>query len=678
MANRSAQDNGFDQTELSEMLKAIPASKLSYNEWLNVGMALHYEGLPCSVWDDWSASDPDRYYVGECAKRWETFGKSSGDPITGATICRMALDNGWKSSQMKTYGWDDIITTESIPQQINNEIPSCSDSIDQVSQVKEYLQTLFEPDDKVSYVTTAYTDDDGKHKPHGGSCSRSCKDLIDQLDKHTDNLTDVIGDLDDEAGAWICINPVDGKGRKDGNIVGWRYALIESDTIPIKEQWYSLQKLRLPIAIVVHSGGKSLHAIVHIDAKDAKEYRQRVDQLYKYCTDHGFPVDTANKNASRLSRLPGIKRGENWQYIVHGAMGAGSWNEWNRENLSPLPIHVMDGRWERLLPLKEELIHGILRQKHKMILVGSSKAGKSFSLIQLAVCIAEGQSWLGHKCEQGRVLYINLEIDEASFEHRIEKVYEAMDLRPSGLLEVVTLRGQKVNIDELTDRIPQGIYAAIIIDPFYKFGVEDENAAGPIGEFCRKLDRMSEKTGASVVYCHHHSKGVQSGKNPMDRGSGSGVFARDADAFVDILELSLPPAYEAEAKEKYGDWCVPCKIDFTLREFAKIDPIMCFYSYPLLRIDEDGWLYDAKPADVEQALSYGRNIGAKKNQIEREKRVAQLRESMLRDKEFGKVKSKDEYAKELGVTKKSIERYMAEDDPELYEIYYGFYDKPKT
>ena len=57
------------------------------------------------------------------------------------------------------------------------------------------------------------------------------------------------------------------------------YALVESDDISIHEQDAIYRKLELPIACLVHSGGRSLHAIVRVDAKDADEYRRRVDYL---------------------------------------------------------------------------------------------------------------------------------------------------------------------------------------------------------------------------------------------------------------------------------------------------------------------------------------------------------------------------------------------------------------
>ncbi len=73
---------------LTECLKYIDPASLDYQTWVNVGMALKQEGLPCSVWDDWSRSD-SRYHSGECAKKWESFG-GNPNPVTGATIVQLA------------------------------------------------------------------------------------------------------------------------------------------------------------------------------------------------------------------------------------------------------------------------------------------------------------------------------------------------------------------------------------------------------------------------------------------------------------------------------------------------------------------------------------------------------------------------------------------------------------
>ena len=51
--------------------------------------------------------------------------------------------------------------------------------------------------------------------------------------------------------------------------------------------------------------------------------------------------------------------------------------------------------------------------------------------------------------------------------------------------------------------------------------------------------QVCTQLGCAVIYCHHHSKGAQGGKRSMDRASGSGVFARDPDALIDMTELEL-------------------------------------------------------------------------------------------------------------------------------------------
>ena len=76
-----------------EALKQIDASNTTYEEWIQIGMALKAEGYDCSVWDDWSKND-NRYKAGECFRKWGSFIGSS-NPISGGTIIKMAKDTGW-------------------------------------------------------------------------------------------------------------------------------------------------------------------------------------------------------------------------------------------------------------------------------------------------------------------------------------------------------------------------------------------------------------------------------------------------------------------------------------------------------------------------------------------------------------------------------------------------------
>ena len=76
------------EQEVREALKYIDPAKLSYQEWLNVGMAIKDDGHPCSLWDEWSKGDPGRY-DGKCWAKWESL-QSNG--ITIKTLFKMAYD----------------------------------------------------------------------------------------------------------------------------------------------------------------------------------------------------------------------------------------------------------------------------------------------------------------------------------------------------------------------------------------------------------------------------------------------------------------------------------------------------------------------------------------------------------------------------------------------------------
>ena len=582
--------------DLTVLLEKIPCANLTHDEWLRIGMALHQEGYPCDVWEAWSRTDPGRYHAGECQKRWKTFGKSN-KRVTGASITDMAKRYGWRSNAMNDYAlsWDSEISDER--QYVDIEcldIPTITEPTDAawnpIDEIKRYINTLFNEDDYVGYVfESCYNEKRGKYDPlNAGTFSLTAKQIIERLEKHKD-IRVALGDYDEKGGAWIRFNPLNGKGAKDENVTKYRYALVESDNDLPGEQIAIIKEMELPVAALVFSGNKSVHAIVHIDATTETEYDSRVSKLYEICEKNGLKVDKDNRNPSRMSRIPGVIRNGHKQFLIATNIGKANYQEWKEyydDNL-PVPENLADC-WENMPELAPELIQGVLRQGHKMLLAGPSKAGKTFALMQLCVAIAEGGSWFGWPCAQGKVMYVNLELDRASCLHRFKDIYEKLKIKAENIknIDIWNLRGKAVPLDQLAPKLIRRAskkgYIASIIDPIYKVITGDENSADQMAKFCNQFDKIATDLNCAVIYCHHHSKGLQGGKRSMDRASGSGVFARDPDALLDMIEI-FP---DESARQNKGKHATAWRITGTLREFEPFSPVHAWYEWPVHSLDE--------------------------------------------------------------------------------------------
>ena len=332
-----------------------------------------------------------------------------------------------------------------------------------------------------------------------------------------------------------------------------------------------------------------------------------------------------------MSRMPGVERGEKKQFILAENIGCKTFDEWKEyieDSIDTYPDIVTFSDLGELPPLSPELIEGILRQGHKMLISGPSKAGKSFLLIELAICVTTGKKWLGSRCKKGRVLYVNLEVDGASFLHRVESVKEVIAPNEELDLDIWNLRGENAEINKLAPRLVRRAqnknYSLIILDPLYKINEGDENSASEMAKFFNKIDYIGKQLGVSIACCHHHSKGSQGGKFSIDRASGSGVFARDPDALLDMIQID--PRDVGKTLEKgQTAW----RISSTLREFETPEDIDVVFNYPVHRITDE--LSGAMPLHgmTAEVNSQRGNATKKKNVDKRHQRIIDLVENWL-------------------------------------------------
>ena len=141
------------------------------------------------------------------------------------------------------------------------------------------------------------------------------------------------------------------------------------------------------------------------------------------------------------------------------------------------------------------------------------------------------------------------------------------------------------------------------------------------------------------------------------------IHLRIADALLDMIELRIPQDRQDEAKAIYGDKCTAWRMDATLREFQRIEPVDLFFSYPVHEIDTGGILREANLEESERSMEYGREIGSLAKSAKKYDMKEKLVDAYNRDVEIiGKPKTQKQYAEELGLSERTIRSYWKELD----------------
>lgn len=86
---------GLTPSQIDQALEVLP-SDLDYDQWVQVGMALHHEthGAGFETWDAWSQRS-SKYTAREYGlERWNSFGKGAGKVVTARSLVRLANEHG--------------------------------------------------------------------------------------------------------------------------------------------------------------------------------------------------------------------------------------------------------------------------------------------------------------------------------------------------------------------------------------------------------------------------------------------------------------------------------------------------------------------------------------------------------------------------------------------------------
>ena len=146
----------------------------------------------------------------------------------------------------------------------------------------------------------------------------------------------------------------------------------------------------------------------------------------------------------------------------------------------------------------------------------------------------------------------------------------------------------------------------------------------------------------------------------MDRASGSGVFARDPDALLDLIELDLTEELLNRVNQENPETQPPTgwRIEGTLREFPKFPQRDIWFGYPLHWVDREGLLKGCKPWNglTPYRMEKERSKSKEKRKSERRQSIETAFEACFLN---GTVTVKD-ISEYLGVTEKTVRNRLKE------------------
>jgi AAA domain len=241
------------------------------------------------------------------------------------------------------------------------------------------------------------------------------------------------------------------------------------------------------------------------------------------------------------------------------------------------PVIVPKSVYELPAVKPPDVLKGLVRQT-EMLLVGSHpKMGKSWTMLDMLYCVANGLPWLIWPSVQGRVIHLDLELLAATIRERLELIQKSYGKGSFDNIEIISLRGRNFTLADLVSLssiLEKNHYNILSLDPTYRFftgpGISELDA-GSVTNVLNKFLNLGTDLGTSIALMQHFSKGNQSEKDALDRYSGSGVWARFPDSPITFTELEEDKCYRVEGK---------------LRDQPPFEPFSVRWQYPRLVMDK--------------------------------------------------------------------------------------------
>lgn len=215
-----------------------------------------------------------------------------------------------------------------------------------------------------------------------------------------------------------------------------------------------------------------------------------------------------------------------------------------------------------VLPPSKAIVDDLFYSGNVDVVASDGSLGKTALMLDIALCMGTGQTFLGRDVAQGRVLFIEAE-GLAEFERRISAWEIAHGLKVGSAGANIDFEpgyelGDKRR-EQLAETIANGGYSLVVLDTFSAlFEIEDENSNAVIAQQFAWLRKMIAGTETTIVLVHHTTeKGPFAGAGKSSKVRGASTFRNNANTVVMISGTSsnfyISTRAEDNGKQKDGE-----------------------------------------------------------------------------------------------------------------------------
>ncbi len=190
-------------------------------------------------------------------------------------------------------------------------------------------------------------------------------------------------------------------------------------------------------------------------------------------------------------------------------------------------------------PIINWCVSSILPKQGIGIIAGWPGIGKSWLLLDMAICVATGQPWLGKfEVQKGRVMYVDEDSHDDLIRVRLNKLLNAKELPTNVDVDFYIQEGldltNPTDYAALGKKIELRRPSLVIMDTLSQVQSEDENTTRGMSKVFKLVKKLAKDYSTAFLFADHprRSNGMEGGAEERLRGAVTKAGALDSGFFL--------------------------------------------------------------------------------------------------------------------------------------------------